>query len=98
MAVKNLTFAGTDSYREAEITGVVVDDVYSDIALTGGLFKPINFEFDAGTFKGLPPMNERHYLIAFRWRGRLYEGFIKELVETPAAIKGESWLLHAYTL
>ncbi len=98
VAVKNLTFAGTDSYREAEITGVVVDDVYSDIALTGGLFKPINFEFDAGTFKGLPPMNERHYLIAFRWRGRLYEGFIKELVETPAAIKGESWLLHAYTL
>lgn len=94
VAVKNLTFTGTDAYRDATLSGVVSDNPYSNVAVTG-LFKPLVYEFDAGTHKGLPPEALRSGLVRLRWQGRMLEGYTKELIKNDCAEQSELWTLYA---
>lgn len=95
VAVKNLTFTGTDAFRDAQLSGVVTDNPYSNIAINDGLFLPMTYEFDAGTSQGLPPQELRSGLVRFVWNGKRYQGYIKQLTKTLSANKGEAWELHA---
>lgn len=95
VAVKNLTFTGTDAFRDAKLSGVVTVDPYSSFTITDGLFLPMTYEFDAGTSQGLPPQELRSGLVRFVWNGKRYQGYIKQLTKTLSANKGEAWELHA---
>lgn len=95
IAVKNLTFTGTDAYRDATLSGVVTDDMKSNIAITDGLFLPITYEFDAGTLQGLPPIELRAGLVKFVWNGKQYRGYIKDIAGHIIGNQGEAWVLYA---
>jgi hypothetical protein len=94
IAVRNLTFTGTDAYRDAKLSGVVTVDPYSNLAVEG-LFLPITYDFEVGTLKGLPPQNLRRGLVRLRWRGGTYQGYIKELIKNDCAERSQNWVLYA---
>jgi hypothetical protein len=94
IAVRNLTFTGTDAYRDAKLSGTVTVDPYSNLAVEG-LFKPITYDFKVGTHKGLPPQALRGGLVRFRWRGGTYQGYTKELIKNDCAEQAENWVLYA---
>lgn len=94
VAVQNLTFTGTDAYRDAKLQGVVSDYPYSNIAVTG-LFKPLTYEFDAGTHKALPTQAMRSGLVRLKWQGRTFQGYTKELIKNKYAEQSELWVLYA---
>lgn len=92
---KRIIFEGTSSNRIAKIDEGF--DLYQDIDIEKGLFKPFTYHFNTGNHLMLPKMNmEKAGLVVFKYKGKLYRGYIYEITKYYGSEKYSEWTLYAY--
>lgn len=95
ISTNRLTFASTTGNKDAMIADVPIN---SDIAITEQLFKPVQYEFEAGADKNFPVttgMLAGCGAVAFTWQGQTLRGFVKEIVRSVSDCEAVTWQLYA---
>ncbi|MBF0651264.1 hypothetical protein IR083_20815 [Dysgonomonas sp. GY75] len=103
IVAKLLKFASTDGYDKARIPGVIngqpilLDILYTDIDVDKRerLFRPVNYTFEAGTWKNLPELSVADGIVQFTYRGIVYRGFINSVEKVYGSEKKANWELLA---
>lgn len=92
-----LTFAGTDTNKEAEIRDYnwLEDpkDIYQNQTITKHLFRPHTFNFEVGTLKPLPSKEYENGVIEFIYGRETYYGYIQDIVRNYGTDESTTWTL-----
>lgn len=93
ISTDKLRFAGTDSNRDVVFSDGTI--IGRDIYITKQLLKPVQYSFDCGHLAILPEEGVRDGIIRFKYKDKMYEGFIKEIIVSCAFNKATEWTLYA---
>lgn len=91
---EKIYFTGTTGYREAELSDGL--NIYEDILIRKKLFEPFVYDFEYSNKKRLPFGTGRNGLIRFNYKGRIIEGFIKQIRQNFNLPTATTWVLYKY--
>jgi hypothetical protein len=91
-SVNKLKFTASDANKDITINGERLDSDYT-IPEEAKLFDAITYDFANRNILDLPSGDNINGLVKIHYRGREYEGFIKEISKNPAWETETQWVL-----
>jgi hypothetical protein len=91
-SVNTLKFTASDANKDIIIDNNRIDGNYT-IPEEAKLFDAINYDFASRNIKDFPGGDNINGLVKIHYRGKVYEGFIKEISKNPAWETETQWVL-----
>ncbi len=93
IACRELKFTGSDSNSEIIIDGKALNSGYN-VPAGAGLFDPITYDIASSNIVKFPEGEYINGLVRFNYKGKMYEGFIKEISKNAAWETETTWILY----
>ncbi|MDR1370571.1 MAG: hypothetical protein LBJ72_10695 [Dysgonamonadaceae bacterium] len=93
IACRELKFTGSDSNSEIIIDGKALNSG-CDVPDGIGLFDPITYDIASSNIVKFPTGENINGIVRFNYRGKIHEGFIKEISKNSAWETETTWILY----